>query len=107
MLKHIGEEHPGHITSVHPFGFFVELDTLFIEGMVHVASLHDAYYRFDDELKRLIGEGTSSIYATGSPVTVTVRDVNVARREIDLSVKKTAAPEKKRADLKKLRKRIK
>ncbi len=107
MLKHIGEEHPGHITSVHPFGFFVELDTLFVEGMVHVASLHDAYYRFDDELKRLIGEGNSTIYATGSPVTVTVRDVNVARREIDLSVKKTSAPVKQGADIKKMRKRIK
>jgi ribonuclease R len=104
MLKHVGEVHTGHITSVHPFGFFVELDSLFVEGLVHVASLKDTYYRFDDETNRLIGEATHTIYTTGQSVDVTVRGVNVQRREIDFSVKQASAVQR-RSFTKKARKR--
>lgn len=89
MVKHVGETHPGHIASVHPFGFFVELDAVFVEGMVHVASMGDSYYRYEDETGRLIGEN-NQIYETGTPVTVTVRAVNVQRREIDFSIARSA-----------------
>jgi len=89
MLKHVGEVHDGHISSVHSFGFFVEIDALFVEGLVHISSLKDTYYRFDEENKRLLGEGTHTVYATGSPVSVVVREVNVQRREIDYSIEKT------------------
>lgn len=88
MLKHVGEVHDGHISSVHSFGFFVEIDSLFVEGLVHISSLKDTYYRFDEENKRLLGEGTHTVYATGSPVRVVVREVNVQRREIDYSIEK-------------------
>ena len=87
MLQHVGETHAGHVTSVHAFGFFVELDKLYVEGLVHVSSLGDTFYRFDDETGRLIGEGTNVIYEIGTPVTIVVRDVNVQRREIDFSLK--------------------
>ena len=87
MLQHVGETHAGHVTSVHAFGFFVELDKLYVEGLVHVSSLGDTFYRFDDETGRLVGEGTNVIYEIGTPVTIVVRDVNVQRREIDFSLK--------------------
>ena len=87
MIQHVGETHDGHVSSVHPFGFFVELDAIFVEGLVHVSSLGDTYYRFDDETSRLIGEGTNIVYEIGTPVTVVIRDVNVQRREIDFTVK--------------------
>lgn len=86
MVKHIGESYDGHVTSVHSFGFFVELNTVFVEGMVHVSSLGDTYYRFDEESSRLIGEGNHIVYEVGSQVTVYVRDVNVQRREIDFTI---------------------
>lgn len=71
-----------------PSVFFVEIDSLFVEGLVHISSLKDTYYRFDEENKRLLGEGTHTVYATGSPVRVVVREVNVQRREIDYSIEK-------------------
>jgi ribonuclease R len=104
MVKHVGEVHDGHVTSVHPFGFFVELDSLFVEGLVHVASLTDTYYRFDDETNRLLGEGTQTVYSVGASVRVKVRDVNVQRREIDFAVEQKASVQK-RPVLKKTRKR--
>ena len=103
MVKHVGEVHEGHIISVHPFGFFVELDALFVEGLVHVASFKHTYYRYDEENMRFIGEGTQTIYTTCSPVTVKVRDVNVQRREIDFAVDQKDA-ENKRPFSKKVRK---
>ena len=104
MVQHIGEIHDGHVTSVHPFGFFVELEKIFVEGMVHVSSLGDTYYRYDDETSRLIGEGNSIIYAVGTPVTILVRDVNVQRREIDFNVQQKITPERG-ASVKKMRRR--
>ena len=55
MLERIGEEHRGFVISVQPFGFFVELEEIFVEGLVHVSALTDDYYQFDEATHSLTG----------------------------------------------------
>lgn len=92
MQKHIGERFSGAIASVHAFGFFVELDEFFVEGLVHVSSLGDDYYQFDEERFRLVGERTRRQFSPGNPVTVQVLRADPVRREIDLALVEADAP---------------
>ena len=55
MRHHVGEEFAGVITSVASFGLFIELEGLYIEGMVHVSNLQDDYFEFDARHQRLVG----------------------------------------------------
>src|SRR5262249_31593696 len=55
MAERMGEEFDGMIVNVRDFGFFVELDDFFIEGLVHVSTLFDDYYDYDDRRHILIG----------------------------------------------------
>lgn len=83
MEHRIGEISPGMISSVHKFGFFVELDRFPVEGLVHVSSLDDDFYRFDPECDHLIGERSGNIFRVGMRVKISVENVNIMRREID------------------------
>ena len=68
------------------FGFFVRLDELFIDGLVHVSSLDNDYYRFDQVGQRLIGESGGQTYRLGDRVEVKVEAVNMDDRKIDFSL---------------------
>ena len=83
MAGRVGEEHRGLVVSVQPFGFFVELEEVFIEGLVHVNSLGDDYYQFEEETHSLTGMSRRRRFTIGDPVTVLVHKVDVERREID------------------------
>ncbi len=56
MRDRIGDRYRGHITGVAPFGVFVTLDDLYVEGMVHVSELGSEYFRYDEAGQVLIGE---------------------------------------------------
>lgn len=56
MQDQVGNTFSGVISSVTGFGFFVRLNDLFIDGLVHVSTLDNDYYRFDAVGQRLIGE---------------------------------------------------
>lgn len=84
MLDKLGEEHRGFIVSVQPFGFFVELDAVFVEGLVHISSLGDDYYQFDEATHSLTGMSRRRRFTIGDPVVVAVHKVDTQRREIDL-----------------------
>ncbi len=86
MADKEGEEFPGLISGVQPFGFFVELKDFFVEGLVHVSSLADDFYHYEEELHRLIGENKRRIFQIGMEVRVTVARVNLERREIDFKL---------------------
>lgn len=86
MQDHVGEVFNGTISSVVNFGFFVRLDDLFIDGLVHVSSLENDYYNFDGSRNRLIGENTRFIYRLGDKVQVKVDNVNPEERKIDFSL---------------------
>ena len=83
MQERIGEEHEGLVVSVQPFGFFVELKEIFIEGLVHITSLGDDYYQFDEATHTLTGMSRRRRFTIGDPVTILVHKVDPDRREID------------------------
>ncbi len=86
MLDQVGNVFKGVIASVTGFGFFVRLDELFIDGLVHVSSLDNDYYRFDRVGQRLIGESGGQTYRLGDRVEVKVEAVNMDDRKIDFSL---------------------
>lgn len=102
MQQHIGEEFDGIIGSVTSFGLFVTLpDT--IEGLVHIRTLQDDYYNFDQNSYALIGERTANVYSLGDAVRIKVSGVNMEERKIDFTLLKQYNP--KRAEKKKSNKK--
>lgn len=86
MQDHVGKVFSGIITSVTSFGFFVRLDELFIDGLVHVSSLDNDYYRHDNIGQRLIGESGGRVYRLGDAVEIRVEAVHMDERKIDFSL---------------------
>lgn len=86
MEKRLGEEFDGTISSVAEFGFFVELDEVFVDGLVHVRTLQDDFYHFDPSVMALIGERRRQEYRVGGRVRVRVAKVELCRRRIDFSL---------------------
>ena len=86
MAERLGEEFDGMISNVKDFGFYVELDEFFIEGMVPVSSLIDDFYNFDDRSHALIGRTGRRKFRLGDRVRVRVDRVNVDRHLVDFSV---------------------
>lgn len=82
----IGQEYTGRISGVTGFGIFVELDEIYVEGLVHVTGLKNDYYRFDAAKHRLIGERTSTIYRLGDKVKISVSQVNLDEKKIDFEL---------------------
>jgi ribonuclease R len=79
----VGEKYHGMVTSVHAFGFFVELQEIYVEGLVHVSTLADDFYQYEEERHRLIGMNRRREFGIGTPVEVSVNKVDLDRREID------------------------
>lgn len=85
----LGEEFTGTISGVAPFGIFVQLDTLFIEGLVHVTELGADYFQYDEVRHELRGERTGIRYQLTDRVTVQVSRVDLDARKIDLRLVNT------------------
>jgi ribonuclease R len=92
MQDKIGETYTGFISGVVPFGFFVELERHFVEGLVHVATLTDDRYEFVEHGHLLEGRRRRRIFRLGDPVTVRVASVSIERKQIDLVLAETGAP---------------
>lgn len=88
MLEHVGEEYDGVISGVTGWGFYVELPNT-VEGLVHIMTLKDDYYNFDEENYRLVGEKHGKIFRLGEPVRVRVRNAEPANRTIDFTYVET------------------
>jgi ribonuclease R len=84
MQDKLGEEFTGTITGVTTFGVFVQLDTLFVEGLVHVTELGTDYFQYDDARHELRGERTGKRYQLTDRLTVQVARVDLETRKIDL-----------------------
>jgi len=83
MLDKIGEEFEGVITGVTSFGVFVQLQDVFVDGLVHVTSLENDYYELDAPRHRLMGTRTKKIYQLAAALRVRVVDVDMEQRRID------------------------
>ncbi|HAB74826.1 MAG TPA: ribonuclease R, partial [Pantoea sp.] len=86
MQDQVGNTFNGVISSVTGFGFFVRLNDLFIDGLVHVSTLDNDYYRFDAVGQRLIGESGGRTYGLGDAVEVRVEAVHLDERKIDFAL---------------------
>lgn len=86
MAGKLGELYSGYVTGVQAFGLFVELDEVYVQGLVHVSSMSDDYYRFDERAHLLRGENTGRSYRLGDRVEVQVGRVDLERRQIDFAL---------------------
>jgi ribonuclease R len=83
MRERLGEEFNGTVSAVVPFGLFVTLDDLYVEGLLHITEIGGGYYRFDDVRQELHGERSGTRYAAGTRVRVQVSRVDLDSRRID------------------------
>jgi len=86
MADKVGDEYHGYITGVAPFGLFIELIEHYVEGLVHISSMADDYYRFIEQQHTLRGENTKRVYRLGDKVLVQVVRVDMERRQVDLGL---------------------
>ncbi|CAL4325692.1 ribonuclease R [Buchnera aphidicola] len=86
MQKKIGHILKGVISNVTSFGLFVRLNSLFIDGLVHIKTLSDDYYYFDSLRLRLIGKSHKKTYRLGDSLDVKVIAINSHERKIELSL---------------------
>jgi ribonuclease R len=86
MREHVGETFDGVISTVTNFGIFVQLDDLYIEGLVHVTNLTSDFYQFDPVRMVLRGERSGRVFRMGDPVEVIVSRVDLDDRKIDFEM---------------------
>jgi len=86
MADKVGDEFQGYVTGVSAFGLYIELVEHFVEGMVHVSTMADDYYRFVERAHLLRGEKNGRVYRLGDKVSVQVIRVDLERRQIDLGL---------------------
>lgn len=92
MMDKIGDSFDGIITSVTSFGIFVELNEIYVDGLVHITALDHDYYHFDPVGHRLTGERSGRIFRLGDSMRVQVAAVNLDDRKIDFVLEADTAP---------------
>lgn len=85
MENHIGERFEGIITSVTPYGFYVELPNT-VEGLVYIHSLKDDYYTYDEDRMELHGSHRHKVYRLGQQVRVIVLAASRQSHNVDFAV---------------------
>jgi ribonuclease R len=83
MMDKVGESFDGIITSVNSFGLFVELNEIYVDGLIHITALENDYYHFDPVNHRLTGERGGETFRLGDPIRVKLAAVNLDERKID------------------------
>ena len=86
MAEHIGEEYDGVITGVMPYGFYVRLDPLGVEGLVRISSIDDDYYLYDEKHYRIVGRRNSKVYQLGDKIKIGITRVDKVTAEMDLHI---------------------
>jgi ribonuclease R len=91
MADKVGDTFQGYVTGVTAFGLFVELIEHYVEGLVHVSTMADDYYRYSEQNHTLFGENTRKVYRLGDRIEVQVVRVDQERRQIDLALEEILA----------------
>ena len=84
MKERTGKVFEGLIVGVQSYGFFVQIEDLLVEGLVHVSSLKDDWYEYRSRHSCLIGRKNRTAYRLGDRVEVEVKSVDYYRQQIDL-----------------------
>jgi ribonuclease R len=96
FLSHrIGEVFPAVVTGVADYGFFAQCERFPAEGRIHVSTLTDDYYYYDEAAHTLLGRRTKKRYRLGDKVRIEVVRVDLQRRQVDFRVAPDAKPAKK------------
>ncbi len=86
MSERIGEDMAAIITGVADYGFYAQAERLPVEGLVHISTLEDDYYDFDEASYSLTGRRRKRRYRLGDKVRVRVVRVDLQRRQLDFRV---------------------
>ena len=89
MQDKLGEDFTGTVSGVTPFGIFVTLDQLYVEGLVHISGLGTDYFQYDEARHELRGERSGQVYKLTDKVNVKVARVDLEARKIDLVLAET------------------
>ncbi len=86
MMDRIGDELDGIISGVTGFGVFVELNEVYVDGLIHITALGNDYFHFDAAKHRLMGERTHQTFRLGDPIRVKVVRVDLDEARIDFEI---------------------
>lgn len=90
MLDKVGQAFSGRIVDVTAFGVFVQLDHVYVEGLVHITALTNDYYIHDQVQRLLRGKHSGKIYRLGDPLNIIVARVDLDERKIDFALPEEA-----------------
>jgi len=94
LAEREGEVMTGRITGVQPFGFFVELDRQYVDGLVPIHSLADDFYVYEAERRRLVGRRSERTFRLADRLEVRLVRVDPLRRMVDLAIPGMPEPER-------------
>ena len=84
--KLIGKVFEGLITTVQSYGFFVELPSLSVEGLVHVSTLNDDWYEYRSRQNMLVGRKSKNTHRVGDQINIQIMKVDILKYQIDLEI---------------------
>jgi ribonuclease R len=90
MRDKVGQKFSGIITGVAPFGVFVELDEIFVQGLVPVATIGGDFWQFREREHRLRGEASSREMRLGDHVVIEVKSIDEDRHQIEFRLLEVA-----------------
>src|SRR5688500_6868198 len=90
MRDKVGNEYTGIVTGVAPFGLFVELDEIFVQGMVPVATIGGDFWHYADREHRMRGESTNRELRLGDKVRIRVESIDEDKHQIELRLREVA-----------------
>jgi len=86
MQERVGEDFDGLIISVTKFGFFVELNDLFVEGLVPLNTLVDDRYTYHETTREIIGQRSRKTYRLGQKIRVLVDRIDPVEKKIQFAI---------------------
>ena len=86
MQERVGEDFDGLIISVTKFGFFVELNDLFVEGLVPLNTLVDDRYTYHEATREIIGQRSRKTYRLGQKIRVLVDRIDPVEKKIQFAI---------------------
>jgi ribonuclease R len=92
MQDRVGEDFDALITSVTKFGFFVELNDLFVEGLVPLNTLTDDFYTYHENTRQIIGQRFRKTYSLGQKIRVLLDRIDPVEKKLQFAVMDEAPP---------------
>ena len=92
LQQHLGQHFKGTISTVTAFGLFIELDDLYVDGLLHISNLRSDYYDFDSARHCLEGRSRGQKYSQGDSIEIQVAAVNMTDRKIDFLLSEQQRP---------------